>query len=118
MTWSAEQIFGEIGGYLANITTQAGTTYTLQSTDCGTKILFTNASAVTVTLPDSLSVGCEVAIAQYGASKVSVSAAAGATLESPHSYTGTFAEYSTIGVTVDKNSGGASAIWSFSGDGS
>jgi hypothetical protein len=106
------------GSYLAHVTTQAGTTYTLASTDCGTKVLFTNASAVTVTLPNSLSIGCQIALAQYGASKVSVSAASGATLNSPHSYTGTYAEYSTIGVSVDQNSGGTAAVWAFTGDGS
>jgi len=80
--------------------------------------LFTNASAITVTLPNSLSIGCQIAIKQYGAGKVNVSNASGATFHSPHSYSGTAAQYSTIGVSVDQNSGGTSAVWSFTGDGS
>lgn len=116
-TWSATQTFATIAGYLANVTTQAGTTYTLTSTDCGTLIRTTSNSAVTVTAPNNLAVGCEVAIAQIGAGQVTVSAAAGATVASAHSFTKTFGQSAMIGLAIDANSGGAAAHYIFSGDG-
>lgn len=108
------------GWSLGTWSTQSGTTYTLQSNDCGTGIRFTSNSAVTVTIPNSLSAGCDIKIAQFGTAKVSVngSAVPAATLRSPHSYTGTFAQYSVIQVDVDANPGGSSADALFEGDGS
>jgi hypothetical protein len=133
-TFTAAQTFaGGIGGYTVNVGTIATTPCTLTSTgnagcsgitngvgDCGTFIKFTDASAVTVTIPATLAVGCQVAIEQGGAGKVSVngSAVTAATLHSAHSYTGTSAQYAVIGVTIDANSGGSSAIAVLTGDGS
>lgn len=115
MSWSAAQTFTQIAGYLATITTQAGQSYTLANSDCGTMILFTN--AVTVTLPKTAPTGCEIALQQYGTGTVSVAAQSGATLNSPHNYSITFAEHSVIGVAVDANAGGSAAVWSLIGDG-
>jgi hypothetical protein len=123
LTWTAPQTFqqsttGGIQGYTAKVTTQSGTTYTLASTDCGTRILFTSNSAVTVTLPNSLAVGCEVSMSQYGTSKVSVAAASGATVNSRNSFTGTSGQYASIGVIVDQNSSGTAGVYELVGDGS
>lgn len=127
-TFSATQTFATIGGYLANVATNATTACTLGTTsggcsgftsgDCGTEVIFNNASAVVVTLPNTLPVGCQVAIKQYGTGRVSLTAGAGATLQSPHSFTGTYARYSTIGISIDQNAGGTAAIGTFTGDGS
>jgi hypothetical protein len=99
-TFSGTQTFGTV---LGTVTTQAGTTYTLASTDCGTEVTFSNAGAVTVTIPATLVTGCNIAIAQLGAGKVSVngSAVSPATLHSAHSYTGTSAQYAVIGVNIE-----------------
>lgn len=105
---------------LGTVTTQSGTTYTFASTDCGTEVSFTNSGAVTATIPATLPVGCNIAVQQVGASKVSVngSAVAAATLHSAHSYTGTAAQYSIIGINIYSNIGGSSAIADLTGDGS
>lgn len=100
-----------------SIRTISGTTDTLAATDCGNSVEYTSASAVTVTVPNSLPIGCQVALAQYGAGKVSTTAGASATQRSPHSYTGTSAQYTEIYVHVIENSGGAAAVYSLLGDG-
>jgi hypothetical protein len=112
------------GWSLGTWSTQSGTTYTLASSDCGTGIKFTNASAITVTVPATLPVGCNVALKQQkeptAAGKVSTNgtAVAAATIDSPHGYTGTYAAGSVIGINIDTNSGGSAAVGSFLGDGS
>lgn len=118
-----------LSGYLISEGASAGTTCTLTSTgnagcssittgvgDCGTSITITNASAVTVTIPTGLAVGCELTIIQGGAGKVSVNgtAVSAATLHSAHSFTGTSGtQYSTIGINMIASS---SAV--LTGDGS
>lgn len=99
-TWSGTQTFGNVVGA---VTTQAGTTYTLASTDCGTLVRFSNASAVTVTIPQGLAVGCNIALMQAAAGQVSVngSAVTPATLQSAHSYTKTFGAGAIIGISTD-----------------
>jgi hypothetical protein len=132
-TFTAAQAFSLIGGYIANVGSQSGTTCTLTSSgnagcssitngvgDCGTLISFTSSSAVTVTIPATLAVGCQIAILQTGTAKVSVNgtAVSAATLHSAHSYTGTGSQYAMIGVSIYSNSGGSSAIAVLTGDGS
>jgi len=113
-SWTGAQSFAEI---LGTVTTQSGASYTLAAGDCGTLVRFTNAGAVTATLPNSLVAGCTVALEQAGAGQVTLSAGAGAALHSAHSYSKTFGQYSVVGVTVDGNSGGASAVYIMTGDG-
>ena len=102
---------------LGAVTTQSGTTYTLAAADCGTLVRTTSASAVTITAPNSLGVGCTIAIEQAGAGQVTVSAGTGATLHSAHSYTKTSAQWAIIGLTVETNSGGTAAVYILTGDG-
>jgi hypothetical protein len=95
------------------ITTQSGTTYTLQASDCGSWINFTSNSAVTVTIPATLSLGCSVAMLQAGTAKVSVngSAVAAATLQTyGGSATGTSGQWAAIGITIEANVGGSAAV--------
>lgn len=115
-TWSGTNTFSTIGGYLANVTTQTGTTYTFASTDCGTVVRLNNAAAITATLPNSLAVGCEISAIQAGAGQVTFSAAAGGTLVSAHSFTKTFGIHATVTLTVETNAG-AAAAWNLGGDG-
>lgn len=97
--------------------TVSGTTDALTPGDCGNGVIYTNAGAVTVTLPNNFPPMCSVAAIQRGAGKVSPSAAAGASiLANPHSFTGTFGVNSVIGLTVITN-GGSTAAWLLTGDG-
>lgn len=54
-----------INGAAANI--QTGTTYTIQASDAGKIIVFNNAAAIAVTLPDDLPVYFHCTIVQVGA---------------------------------------------------
>ena len=101
-TWGGTQTFGTVVG---TVTTQSGTTYTLAASDCGTTIRFTNASAVTVTIPQGLAVGCSIAILQQNTGAVSVngSAVTPATLQSRSSYTKTAGRWGMIGITIESS---------------
>lgn len=108
-TWGGTQTFGAT---VAGLTTQSGTTYTLAATDCGTILRLSNAASITLTLPNSLAVGCVVAVEQAGAGQVTASIGAGSTLHSSHGFTKTAGQYAIIGLTVD-----AAGIYILSGDG-
>jgi hypothetical protein len=101
-TWSGTQTFGAVVG---TVTTQSGTIYTLTSSDCGTTVRFSNGSAVTVTIPQGLAVGCVIAIEQAGAGQVSVngSAVTPATLHSAHAYTKTSGQWAVIGIFTESS---------------
>jgi hypothetical protein len=117
-TWSGAQTFGAVKGAS---TTQAGTTYTVQASDCGTMMIFTNAAAVTVTVPASIvpaaGTTCNMALWQQGAGQVAVngSAVTPATLVSAHSYTKTFGANAVVGLSLTTISGTATA--NLTGDG-
>jgi len=120
---AANTNLGTIGYYKATVQNKT-TAYTLVATstaassDCGTEIVVTVSSTAAVTLPNSGVIGCQVTIVQGGSAKVTLAAATGATLTSPHSFTGTYASGSAITAQVIANSGGTAAQWLFGGDGS
>jgi hypothetical protein len=117
-TFTGTQTFTSVKG-TAN--TQSGTTYTLAATDCGKTVVFTSATAVTVTIPSSIvpAVGttCSIAILQSAAGQVAVNGTAvtAATLVSAHSYTKTFGVNAMIGLTLTTIGATATAV--LSGDG-
>jgi hypothetical protein len=113
-TWSGTQTFGPVIGA---VSTQSGASYTLAASDCGTTILFTNASAITVTTLSGLPVGCAIAIEQGGAGQVTMTAGAGATQHSAHNFTKTYSQYAILGIFVDTNVGGSAADIIITGDG-
>lgn len=94
-----------IPNVVGTVTTQSGTTYTFASTDCGTTVRFSNASAVTATIPQGLPVGCTIAVEQAGAGQVAVngSAVTPATLHSAHSYTKTFGQWAMINIFTESS---------------
>lgn len=106
----------EISGYRANINAQTGTTYTLVTADRGKVVECTNASAITVTLPNSLAVGFCCTIVQGGAGQVTLSAASGATLRNRQSHTKTAGQWSGATLYVRTNSGGSAAEYVLNGD--
>jgi len=72
--------------YISSINAQTGTTYTLVASDASKVVTCTNASAITVTVPDStFAAGEKVMIVQGGAGSVTLSAGTGVTLNNPSS---------------------------------
>lgn len=101
---------------IPTITIKTGTSYTLQASDSGTIIRFTNASAITLTCPNSLPVGFNVGILQMGTGQVTASAGAGATVNNRQSFTKTAGQYATASLVVQDNSGGSAAKYILGGD--
>lgn len=95
---------------------QSGTSYTLQASDNGKVVSFTNGSAVTVTLPNSLPANFNCTLEQRGAGQVGVTPASGATLHTSSSRTGLLTgQYSAATVWVWSNSG-TNAVYNMVGD--
>ena len=113
-TWSGTQTFGPVVG---SVSTRSGTTYTLAANDCGTTILFSGSTSVTLTTLNSLPAGCAIAIEQAGAGQIVIAAGAGATQHSAHGYTRTYGQYAILGLFVDSNAGGSAANFIITGDG-
>jgi len=65
------------------ITTQSGTSYTLQQSDCNTTITFTSSNTIKVTMPGLLP-GCDIKLIQLGIGQVTVTAGNNAILSSAH----------------------------------
>lgn len=83
--------------------TIADTAYQLKAEDAGRRLLFTAGTAVTVTVPNEVSLkwrgGISVALVQMGAGKVSLSAGSNVTLNGPGGLVGTSAQYAEIKIT-------------------
>lgn len=84
-----------------------GTSYTLTAEDAGWLLLFTNSSAVTVTVPpDILEQGDVVCIGQYGAGQVTMAAGSGVTIHSSDgllSTRGQYAQIALVGIDTATN---------------
>lgn len=106
-----------ISGYAASINAQTGTTYTLVAGDAGKVVEISNASAITLTLPNSLPVGFCCTIVQTGAGQITLTAASGATLNNHSSFTKTAGQYAMMTLYVTTNSNSASAVYIAAGDG-
>ncbi len=77
---------------------QTGTTYTLVNSDNGKQLIFTNAAAVTVTVPTGLTNGFNCELYQQGTGKVTV-VASGTTLRvSTYEVAATSEQYSLIAI--------------------
>jgi hypothetical protein len=61
---------GELNLLVINL--QVGTTYLVDASDLGKIIYFTNGSPITVTFPDSLSIGFQCVISQWGLGTVTI----------------------------------------------
>jgi hypothetical protein len=95
--------------YFARITGQAtlskGTpailtaSRTLTDADCGTVLVSTSATAVTLTVPAGLAPGFNIKVVQSGAGAVTIAAGAGATVANVSSYTKTSGVNSEVGIT-------------------
>lgn len=113
-SWSGTQVFGPVVGA---VSTQTGTSYTLAPTDCGTTIIFTNSSPITLTTLNSLPPGCSIAVEQAGNGQVTIAPGSGTTQHSSHNYTKTYGLYAILGLFIDTNAGGSAADVIVTGDG-
>lgn len=94
----------------------SGTTYTLQASDNGKVLRFTSNSAVTVTMPNSLSAGWNALWSQEGTGQVTFSTGSGATRRNRLGHTKSAGQYAEGSLSVRTNSGGSSAVYFLSGD--
>lgn len=106
----------EMSGYKGNINAQTGTTYTLVAADTGKIVELTNASAITLTLPNSLAVGFNCTIVQGGAGQVSLSVAGGGSLRNRSTHTKLAGQWAAASLYVRTNSGGSAAEYVLAGD--
>lgn len=104
----------EISGHLANVRAETGTTYTLVAGDAGRHITFTNASAITVTVPNTLAAGFQCSWEQGGAGQITFSG--GATINNRQSHTKSSGQHAIGMLSCKSNSGGTSAIVTLGGD--
>lgn len=121
-TFTARQVFNEALSNQNNITTALP--YTIQQTDCGRPLYVTSNTAGNITLPNNLLVPCTISVEQGGSGQITFALGSGALGNgaggpaNPHGFTKTFGQNAIIGLAVDTNSGGASAHWILTGDGS
>lgn len=106
---------GEIYGYAVKLNQQTGTTYTLAASDTGKIVECSNASAITVTLPNSLPVGFGCTLMQTGAGQVTFSAASGAAFTAYNGKTKCAGQYAAVTIWVHSNSGGSAAAYRIAG---
>lgn len=86
---------------LSPIIINSATTRTLAATDHGATIIFTSASASTVTVPSTLPAGFFCTIVQGAAGQVTVAAGAGVTLKSRGSLNKTNGLDAVLGITME-----------------
>src|ERR1044071_3500054 len=105
-----------LAGYLAKLNVRTATTYTLVAGDSGKIIDHANAGAITVTLPNSLSVGFSVTYVQTGAGQITFTPAAGASRRNRSAHTKTAGQWAMVTLFVRTNSTGTNAEWVLGGD--
>ena len=104
-TGTSGQVLSSTGTGVAwtstSVNTQSGTPYQAAFSDNNNVIVFTDASAVTFTIPANATVafpvGAILTAIQYGAGQVTISPAGGVTIQTPSSLTSR-AQYSTVSV--------------------
>lgn len=97
------------------VNTYAGTSQTFALVDQNAIVRFTNASAVTVTIPPesttNFTIGCFIEVHQIGAGQVTFVAGSGVTLQSRGSVVKTSGQYAVAGLRKD-----AANTWVLAGD--
>ena len=99
---TAESAIEFVSGGRLGIKTIGGTSYDLIGSDAGKLLIFTNASAITVTVPpDVLAQGDVVCIRQGAAGQVTLTAGAGVTLSSSDNLLSTRTQAAQIALIAD-----------------
>ena len=111
--FTGTQTFGDgaVSGFTGVLNAQTGTTYTLDATDNGKIVTLSNASGITLTIPNSLIVGFNCLIVQLGAGQVTVAAGSGATLRNRSSHTKIAGQYGLGTIAVLANAGSAAIAY-------
>lgn len=104
-----------LSNFDASVVVDTSTARTLSATERGCILTLNNASAVTVTLPNSSEIGYSLTVYQKGAGQVSFTAASGATLRNRQTHTKLAGQYAAATLFVEANAGSA-AIWVLAGD--
>jgi len=94
----------------------SGTSYTLATSDIRKTLYFTSATAVTLTLPNSIYTNFTCRILQAGAGQITFTPASGASFRNRQSHTKTAAQWAVCNLEVVTNSGGAAAEYLLSRD--
>jgi hypothetical protein len=90
--------------------------YTLTADDSNRVVEINDGTGLTLTLPNSLSVGFRCTVVQTGAGPVTFSAASGASLRNRAGHTKTNGQWAVTELYVRTNAGGAAAEYVLSGD--
>lgn len=101
---------------VVNFSTQSGTTYTLDGSELRKTLMFTNAGAITLTLPNSLYTSFNFRVIQAGTGQITFTPASGAFRRNRQSHTKTAGQYAVCDVQIIANAGGSAAEYLLSGD--
>lgn len=102
-------------GFNAKINNQTGTSYILAATDNGKVVECSNASAITLTLPNNLPAGFCCTVVQTGAGAVTFSEATDASVAALDDATTSMGQYAFVSVYVTSNSNGSNAAYLIGG---
>lgn len=105
-----------MSGVQSMVNTQTSAAYTLISSDAGKIVEGDNASAITLTLPNSLPKGFTCDVVQKGGGLVSFSAASGASYHNRFGHSKTAGQYARCRLYVSSNADGNSAVYVLTGD--
>lgn len=83
-----------------NVNAQTGTTYTVSPSDSNQVITLTNASPITLTIPNTLAVGTRVDVYQGGAGQITFTGSGGMNVFNSLSLTASRAQYSGVTLCV------------------
>src|SRR5690606_17605781 len=98
------------------VNSQTGTSYTLQASDAGKLVALNNASAITLTVPETLDPGFSCILYQQGAGAFTVTAGGNTVLENISSAATSAGQYAQVTLFVRANSDGTHAIAVISGN--
>jgi hypothetical protein len=102
--------------FTGDVVTETGPFALSQATHGGKIVRVNSASPVTVTVPNNLPEGFNCPIVQRGAGEITFVPASGATLDHRQSHTKSAGQKAVVGIFVDSNVGGTSAVALLSGD--
>lgn len=96
--------------------TLSGTAHTLDTSYIRKTVYCTNASAITLTLPNTIYLGFQCRVIQAGAGQITFTPASGAFRRNRQSHTKSAGQWAVCQLEVVSNAGGAAAEYILSGD--